>query len=97
MLRDPTFSVRLIICASMRFDPDPFLACPVPIVVPSIQERGGELTRIVDEYVLDALGALSSARCASEINVDMAPSVGWASRRHAVAPMRAGRWQVPAR
>jgi hypothetical protein len=30
MLRDPTVSVQLIICASMRFDPDPFLACPVP-------------------------------------------------------------------
>jgi hypothetical protein len=34
---------------------------PGPIVVPSIRERGSELTRIVDEYALDAIGTLGNA------------------------------------
>src|SRR5262249_39827408 len=38
-----------------------FLACPVPIVVPSLQQRGSELPRIVDEYAADAISTLGNA------------------------------------
>lgn len=58
LVRDPTAAVQLIICAETSFDSHPFATLPVPIVVPSIQERANEVPRIVDGYAADAVAAL---------------------------------------
>jgi hypothetical protein len=58
MLRDPAAAVQLIVCAKARFDTHPFATLSVPIVVPPIQERASELSRIVDAYALDAIRTL---------------------------------------
>jgi hypothetical protein len=55
LVRDPSASVQLIVCADGRYDTHPFLALPVPIRVPSLATRKKELPRIVDEYAADAL------------------------------------------
>jgi hypothetical protein len=44
------------------FDSHPLATCPVPIVVPSIQERASEeLPRIVDADAFDAIRTLGEA------------------------------------
>jgi len=60
LVRSPTADVQLVICAAASFYADPLLALPVPIRVPPLGERASELPRIVDEYALDALGALGA-------------------------------------
>jgi hypothetical protein len=49
-VRDADKRVQFIVCASARFDTHPFLTLPVPIRVPPLRTRAGELPRIVDEY-----------------------------------------------
>lgn len=58
MLREPAATVQLIVCAEARFDHAPVRHAPCPIVVPPIQERASELSRIVDAYALDAIRTL---------------------------------------
>jgi hypothetical protein len=36
------------------------LVIPAPIVVPDLRDRAGELSRIIDEYALDAIEALAA-------------------------------------
>ena len=58
LVRSPTADVQLTVCADTRFNADPFVALLVPIRVPSLRTRVSELPQIVDEYALDAIGAL---------------------------------------
>jgi DNA-binding protein Fis len=60
LVRNPGASVQLIICADARFDTDPFLALPVPILVPSLITRMSEVPRIIDEYAADAIKELGA-------------------------------------
>jgi hypothetical protein len=60
LVRDPTAAVQLIICADTRFDVHPFATLPVPLVVPTLQERAGEVPRIVDGYAADAVASLEA-------------------------------------
>ncbi|HWO26378.1 MAG TPA: hypothetical protein VNO30_46940 [Kofleriaceae bacterium] len=61
LVRDPTAAVQLIVCSDARHDAHPFVALPVPIVVPSIRERAHEVPRIIDEYAGDAVRTLRDA------------------------------------
>ena len=62
LLRDPTAAVQLIVCADSSFDSHPLATLPVPIMVPSIQERATEeVPRIVDAYAFDAICTLGDA------------------------------------
>ena len=56
VIRDPSAAVQLIVCAERRVDSDPVAALPIPIVVPSLDTRRSELPRIVEGYLLDAMG-----------------------------------------
>jgi len=56
--RDLACDVQIIICAEECHLANPFLILPVPIWVPSLQTRTGELPRIVMEYALDAIAEL---------------------------------------
>jgi len=58
LLRDATAAVQLIVCAEPSFDSHPLATRPAPVVVPPIQERASELSRIVDAYALDAIPTL---------------------------------------
>src|SRR5262249_7628416 len=58
LVRNPGASVQLLICGAGGFHTHPFLALPVPILVPSLLTRMSELPRIVDEYAADALKEL---------------------------------------
>lgn len=58
--RDADTRVQFIVCASARFDTHPFLTLPIPIRVPPLRTRIGELPRIVDEYAADAIAELSA-------------------------------------
>jgi DNA-binding transcriptional regulator YdaS (Cro superfamily) len=49
-----------VICGGRHDKYEALLAALAPIVVPSLQERAGELSRIVEEYAADAAAALSS-------------------------------------
>ena len=60
LLRNPGASVQLIICADARFDTHPFLALPVPILVPSLITRMSEVPRIIDEFAADAIKELGA-------------------------------------
>jgi hypothetical protein len=60
MVRDPAASVQLIVCGEADYSSDPFLMLPVPIQVPPLAARGGELPRIVDEYARDAITTLGA-------------------------------------
>jgi ActR/RegA family two-component response regulator len=53
-----TSDVQIIVCSDRRDDTHPFLTLPVPIGVPSLAVRTGELPRIVDEYAVDAAAEL---------------------------------------
>ena len=57
-----TDDVQLIVCAEGRNDAHPFLALPAPIRVPSLRVRTDELSRIVDEYAIDAVAELRALR-----------------------------------
>lgn len=63
-VRDPSAHVQTVVCWG-QFDPrHPLLVVPAPIVVPSIRERIGELSWIVEEYAIDAIATLSArAEC----------------------------------
>ena len=60
LVRDPAAAVQLIICAETRFDSHPFATLPVPIVLPTLQERASEVPRIIDGYAADAVAALGA-------------------------------------
>ncbi|HWO20997.1 MAG TPA: hypothetical protein VNO30_19655 [Kofleriaceae bacterium] len=60
IVRDPATSVQLIVCGEMGHADDPYLVKPVPIQVPPLTARVGELTRIVDEYAQDAIATLDA-------------------------------------
>jgi hypothetical protein len=65
-VRDPDAHVQTIVCWGPRDDSNPLLVVPAPIVVPPLRDRSSELTRIVDEYALDAVVALTApAKCFS--------------------------------
>lgn len=57
-LRKPDARVQFVVCTPNRSEGDAFLA--VPIHVPPIKQRAGEVRRIVDEYALDAAAALDA-------------------------------------
>jgi hypothetical protein len=50
MVRDPEARVQLVMCGCVGYASTPFLALPVPIQVPPLVARAGDLPRIVDEY-----------------------------------------------
>jgi hypothetical protein len=55
-----TDNVQYIVCSFEDDDSDPLLVVPAPIRLPSLADRSRELPRIVDEYALDAIAALSA-------------------------------------
>lgn len=55
-VRESDARVQLIVCSN-KHDRDAFSAAPIRI--PSLQKRQKELSRIVDEYALDAIAALN--------------------------------------
>jgi hypothetical protein len=57
-LRDPDARVQLIVCAHHHGEGDAFLV--VPIQVPPLTDRAGELPRIIDEYAHDAAVELAA-------------------------------------
>jgi hypothetical protein len=63
-VRDPAAHVQTLVCWGLLDPRHPLLVVPAPIVVPSIRERAGELSWIVEEYAIDALARLSArAEC----------------------------------
>jgi len=60
LLRGTDAPVQLIVCADARYERDPFLLRPAPILVPPLGARAAELPRIVDEYARDASRALGA-------------------------------------
>lgn len=58
LIRDPDANAQLIVCSRKPDLGATFLA--VPIEIPPLQERAGELPRIIDEYALDASTALNA-------------------------------------
>jgi hypothetical protein len=60
LIRDPSADVQIIICGTAHSDSDPFVALPVPIVVPSLSTRASEVPRLVDEYAADATTELGA-------------------------------------
>ena len=61
MVREPSAAVQLIICGSVEWSTDPFLALPAPIQVPALSTREHERPRLVDEYARDAIETLGAA------------------------------------
>jgi hypothetical protein len=59
-VRDPHAHVQTIVCWGQRGEHHPLLVIPAPIVVPDLRDRAGELSRIIDEYALDAIEALAA-------------------------------------
>jgi len=62
LARNLSTTVQLMICGTARFDTHPFLVLPAPIRVPSLVTRKTELSRIVDEFVIDALKELGGSK-----------------------------------
>jgi len=60
MIRQPDTRVQLVICRGRHDKHEALLEAMAPIQVPSLQERAGELPRIVEEYATDAAAVLSS-------------------------------------
>jgi hypothetical protein len=56
-LRDAR-DVMLILCRNEGDDDSPLLVRPAPVVIPPLTERGGDLSRIIDEYAHDAAAQL---------------------------------------
>jgi hypothetical protein len=52
--------VQTVVCWGQLDPRHPLLVVPEPIVVPSIRERAGELSWIVEEYAADAVATLSA-------------------------------------
>jgi hypothetical protein len=61
-IRDPGARVQFVICADRRDADDVLLAVPAPITIPPLETRTSELSRIVDEYALDAISTLGARR-----------------------------------
>jgi hypothetical protein len=59
-LRDPGAQVQLVVCVAVPDDCAPFLA--VPVTVPPLAGRAGELDRIIVEYAEDAIDELGASR-----------------------------------
>jgi hypothetical protein len=59
-LRAPNAQIQLIVCAQTPSDCERYLA--VPIVVPPLSSRSGELDRIIVEYAEDAIRELGAPR-----------------------------------
>jgi Inner membrane component of T3SS, cytoplasmic domain len=59
-LRDPSAQVQLVVCAQTIEECEPFLS--VPITVPPLASRAGELDRIIMEYAEDAIAELGTLR-----------------------------------
>jgi hypothetical protein len=63
-VRDPAAHVQTVVCWGQLDPGHPLLVVPAPIVVPSIRERTGELSWVVDEYAADAVATLHArAEC----------------------------------
>src|SRR5262249_31194007 len=63
-VRDPAAHVQTMVCWGQLDARHPLLVVPAPIVVPSLRERAGELSWIVEEYAIDAITRLSArAEC----------------------------------
>jgi hypothetical protein len=71
LLRGTDAPVQLIVCADARYERDPFVIRPAPILVPPLGARAAELPRIVDEYARDAISTLG-ADAAGFADVDRA-------------------------
>lgn len=52
--------MQIIVCGTAHSNSDPFVALPVPIVVPSLSTRASEVPRSVDEYAADAINRLGA-------------------------------------
>jgi hypothetical protein len=52
--------VQLIVCSDSYEVPHPFLLRPVPLEIPPLKARKGDLPRIVEEYALDAIHELGA-------------------------------------
>jgi hypothetical protein len=61
LVRDPGARVALIVCSDRRIACRALLTVPVPINVPSLEDRASELPQIVDEYARDAVAAFSAS------------------------------------
>jgi hypothetical protein len=53
--------VVLMVCTGEREETYPLLVRPAPIFVPPLAGRAGELSRIINEYALDAIAELGAA------------------------------------
>jgi hypothetical protein len=63
-VRDPAAHVQTVVCWGQLDPRHPLLVVPAPIAVPSIRDRAGELSWIVEEYAADAIATLSArAEC----------------------------------
>lgn len=63
-VRDPSAHVQTVVCWGQLDPRHPLLVVPAPIVLPSICERKGELSWIVEEYAMDAIATLNArAEC----------------------------------
>lgn len=60
LVRDPSSDVLVIVCTDVRHAMDPLVLLPVPIVIPPLCARAGELPRIVAEYAADAIAKLGA-------------------------------------
>ena len=60
LLRGTDAPVQLIVCADARYERDPFVIRPAPILVPPLGARAAELPRIIDEYARDAISTLGA-------------------------------------
>ncbi len=54
--------VMLMVCASKCAEANPLLIRPAPVHLPPLTVRATELSRIIDEYALDAIVALDAAQ-----------------------------------
>lgn len=52
--------VQLIVCGDSDEAPHPFLLRPVPLQIPPLRTRKGDLPRIIEEYALDAIHELGT-------------------------------------
>jgi hypothetical protein len=60
LVRSSGAPVQIIVLAEARYDLHPFLLRPAPIRVPHLSTRTREISRIVDEYMRDAIMALDA-------------------------------------
>jgi hypothetical protein len=60
--RAPAASVQLVICGGRYDKYEALLEALAPIAIPSLQERDGEIRRIVEEYAADAAAAQPSSK-----------------------------------